>query len=118
MEAPPKFRAPDVTLRIGRLVLRALNRVEVGLLIVVVVSVVAAPRLLVVWLAEPAVGSGAGGERTRPAPGRTWCASHWRWSVGRDGVGRAAVVTSEPFHGVAVSLSVGGVGDAIRGPGA
>lgn len=42
LEAPLKFRAPDVTLRIGlgigRLVFRALNTVEVGLALVLVVA--------------------------------------------------------------------------------
>jgi hypothetical protein len=44
LEAPLKFRAPGVTLAvglgIGRLVFRALNRVEVGLLVVLVVTAV------------------------------------------------------------------------------
>jgi hypothetical protein len=53
LEAPLKFRAPEVTLRIGlgigRLVFRALNLVELGLLILVVISVVATPRPVAVW---------------------------------------------------------------------
>src|SRR5581483_5018052 len=47
LEAPLKFRAPNVTLQIGlgigRLVFRALNTVEVGLAIVVLVAAVARP---------------------------------------------------------------------------
>jgi hypothetical protein len=47
LEAPLKFRAPGVTARIGlgigRLVFRALNTVEVGLAIVVLVAMVASP---------------------------------------------------------------------------
>lgn len=47
LEAPLKFRAPDVTLRIGlgigRLVFRALNSVEVVFAIVILVSAVASP---------------------------------------------------------------------------
>ena len=47
LEAPLKFRAPNVTLQIGlgigRLVFRALNTVEVVLAIVILVSTVAAP---------------------------------------------------------------------------
>jgi len=43
LEAPLKFRAPGVTLPlglgIGRIVFRALNRVELGLLVVLVVAV-------------------------------------------------------------------------------
>ncbi len=58
LEAPLKFRAPDVSLRIGlgigRIVFRALNRAEVALLAVVAVFVVLAgapARLLVPALA-------------------------------------------------------------------
>lgn len=47
LEAPLKFRAPNVTLQIGlgigRLVFRALNTVEVGLALVIVAIVVAGP---------------------------------------------------------------------------
>ena len=47
LEAPLKFRAPNVTLQIGlgigRLVFRALNTVEVGFALVVVALVVAGP---------------------------------------------------------------------------
>jgi hypothetical protein len=47
LEAPLKFRAPNVTLRIGlgigRLVFRALNTVEVGFALVVLVIVAAGP---------------------------------------------------------------------------
>ena len=47
LEAPVKFRAPDVTLRIGlgigRLVFRALNAVEVGFAVVVAVCLVVDP---------------------------------------------------------------------------
>jgi hypothetical protein len=47
LEAPLKFRAPNVTLQIGlgigRLVFRALNTVEVVLAIVVLVATVASP---------------------------------------------------------------------------
>jgi hypothetical protein len=53
LEAPLKFRAPDVTLRvglgIGRLVFRALNRVELVLLLLVVVAVVITPRTPLLW---------------------------------------------------------------------
>jgi hypothetical protein len=56
LEAPLKFRAPDVTLRIGlgigRLVFRALNIVEVVFAIAVLVVMVArppAPRVLVAF---------------------------------------------------------------------
>lgn len=48
LEAPLKFRAPGVTiplgLGIGRLVFRALNRVEMVLLVLVLVGVAVAPR--------------------------------------------------------------------------
>lgn len=47
LEAPLKFRAPDVTLRIGlgigRLVFRALNAVEAAFAVVVVVTLVIRP---------------------------------------------------------------------------
>jgi hypothetical protein len=47
LEAPLKFRAPNVTLQIGlgigRLVFRALNTVEVGFAIVILATVVAGP---------------------------------------------------------------------------
>jgi hypothetical protein len=47
LEAPLKFRAPDVTLRIGlsigRLVFRALNTVEVGFALVITAIVVSGP---------------------------------------------------------------------------
>ena len=47
LEAPLKFRAPNVTLQIGlgigRLVFRALNTVEVGFALVIVALVVAGP---------------------------------------------------------------------------
>jgi hypothetical protein len=47
LEAPLRFRAPGVTVRIGlgigRLVFRALNTVEMGLAIVVLVATVASP---------------------------------------------------------------------------
>jgi hypothetical protein len=47
LEAPLKFRAPDVTLQIGlgigRLVFRALNTVEVVLAIVILATAVASP---------------------------------------------------------------------------
>lgn len=47
VEAPVKFRAPDVTLRIGlgigRLVFRVLNAIEVVLAIVIVVALFASP---------------------------------------------------------------------------
>lgn len=47
LEAPLKFRAPNVTLQIGlgigRLVFRALNTVEVGLALVIAAIVVAGP---------------------------------------------------------------------------
>jgi hypothetical protein len=49
VEAPLKFRAPDVTLRIGlgigRLVFRALNAIESVLAVAVLVLVVVRPRL-------------------------------------------------------------------------
>lgn len=48
LEAPLKFRAPGVTvplgLGIGRVVFRALNRVEVALLVLAVVAVALAPH--------------------------------------------------------------------------
>jgi hypothetical protein len=48
LEAPLKFRAPGVTvplgLGIGRVVFRALNRVELVLLLLLVAAVVIAPR--------------------------------------------------------------------------
>jgi hypothetical protein len=52
LEAPLKFRAPGITTRlglgIGRIVFRALNRVEVALLAVVLVAAgLGAPRVLV-----------------------------------------------------------------------
>jgi len=47
LEAPLKFRAPDVTLRIGlgigRLVFRALNTMEVGFALVILAIAVAGP---------------------------------------------------------------------------
>jgi hypothetical protein len=53
LEAPLKFRAPDVTLRvglgIGRVVFRALNRVELGLLLLLVVAVAITPRTPLLW---------------------------------------------------------------------
>jgi hypothetical protein len=49
LEAPLKFRAPDVTpqigLGIGRLVFRALNTIEVVLAIVILVATIASPPL-------------------------------------------------------------------------
>ena len=52
LEAPLKFRAPGITTRlglgIGRIVFRALNRVEVALLVVVLVAAaLGVPRVLV-----------------------------------------------------------------------
>ena len=52
LEAPLKYRAPGITTRlglgIGRIVFRALNRVEVALLVVVLVAAaLGAPRVLV-----------------------------------------------------------------------
>ncbi|WP_345608840.1 hypothetical protein [Pseudonocardia adelaidensis] len=48
LEAPLKFRAPGVTLRlglgIGRVVFAALNRVEVALLVVVAIALAVGPR--------------------------------------------------------------------------
>jgi hypothetical protein len=48
LEAPLKFRAPGVTVRlglgIGRMVFAALNRVEIGLGVVLVVALVVGPR--------------------------------------------------------------------------
>jgi chromate transport protein ChrA len=48
LEAPLKFRAPGVTLRlglgIGRVVFAALNRVELALLVVVGIALAAGPR--------------------------------------------------------------------------
>ena len=48
LEAPLKFRAPGVTVRlglgIGRIVFAALNRVELALLAVVAIGLVAGPR--------------------------------------------------------------------------
>ena len=55
LEAPLKFRAPGVTvplgLGIGRLVFRALNRVEMVLLVLVLVGVAVAPRLALIGTA-------------------------------------------------------------------
>ena len=55
VEAPLKFRAPGVTvplgLGIGRLVFRALNRVELVLLGLALVGVAAAPRPVLIGLA-------------------------------------------------------------------
>jgi len=51
LEAPLKFRAPGVTVRIGlgigRIVFRALNRVELALLVVLLAAAVAEPALRV-----------------------------------------------------------------------
>lgn len=62
LEAPLKFRAPDVTLRIGlgigRLVFRALNTVEVVFAVAILVVIAAAPpapRVLVASAVAPAV---------------------------------------------------------------
>jgi hypothetical protein len=53
VEAPVKFRAPGVTLQlglgIGRVVFRALNRIEIVLLLLVLASVVVAPRPATAW---------------------------------------------------------------------
>ena len=55
LEAPLKFRAPGITiplgLGIGRLVFRALNRVELALLALALVGVALAPRPALVGLA-------------------------------------------------------------------
>jgi hypothetical protein len=55
LEAPLKFRAPGVSLQlglgIGRVVFRALNRVELAMLVLVVVSVLVAPRPVSPWWA-------------------------------------------------------------------
>jgi hypothetical protein len=60
VEAPMKFRAPGVTLPlglgIGRVVFRALNRIEMALLLLVLVSVVVAPRPTTGWLAGALAG--------------------------------------------------------------
>ena len=83
LEAPLKFRAPGVTvplgLGIGRLVFRALNRVEMVLLVLALVGVAVAPRPALIGTAaalavlvgvqlgvvrptaQPPVGPGAGG---------------------------------------------------------
>ena len=54
LEAPLKFRAPGMTVRlglaVGRVVFRALNIVELVLLLLMVASVVAAPRVVVAGL--------------------------------------------------------------------
>ncbi len=59
LEAPLKFRAPGVTvplgLGIGRLVFRALNRVELALLALVLVGVAVAPRPELVTVAAALV---------------------------------------------------------------
>jgi hypothetical protein len=48
IEAPLKFRAPGITLQlglgIGRLVFRVINRIEVGLLLVLAAAVAVGPR--------------------------------------------------------------------------
>lgn len=55
LETPLKFRAPDVTLRIGlgigRLVFRALNTCEAVLAAALVISLALAPTSTVVWVA-------------------------------------------------------------------
>ena len=55
LEAPLKFRAPDVTLRIGlgigRLVFRALNACEAVLAAALVISLALAPTKTGVWVA-------------------------------------------------------------------
>jgi hypothetical protein len=53
LEAPVKFRAPGVTVRlgvgIGRVVFRFLNRVELVLLMLVIVAVAIAPQIALLW---------------------------------------------------------------------
>jgi hypothetical protein len=53
LEAPLKFRAPGVTLQlglgIGRVVFRALNLVELVMFLLVIASVVIAPRPALIW---------------------------------------------------------------------
>lgn len=55
LEAPLKFRAPDVTLRIGlgigRLVFRALNTVEVGFALVILAIAAAGPTSMRIVIA-------------------------------------------------------------------
>jgi hypothetical protein len=54
LETPLKFRAPGMTtplgLAVGRVVFGALNKVEVGLLLVLIATVVAAPRAVLIGL--------------------------------------------------------------------
>jgi hypothetical protein len=54
LETPLKFRAPGMTtplgLSVGRVVFGALNKVEVGLLLLMIATVVAAPRAVVIGL--------------------------------------------------------------------
>jgi hypothetical protein len=60
IEAPVKFRAPGVTLPlglgIGRVVFRVLNRIEMVLLLLVLVSVLIAPTPTTGWLAGALTG--------------------------------------------------------------
>jgi hypothetical protein len=73
LEAPLKFRAPDVTLRIGlgigRLVFRALNAVEGALAVAIAVALVAGDpaRTAVVGFVVAAVALGAQLAAVRPA---------------------------------------------------
>jgi hypothetical protein len=53
LEAPAKFRAPGVTVQlglgIGRVVFRVLNRVELVLLMLVIVTVAITPQTALLW---------------------------------------------------------------------
>ncbi len=77
LEAPLKFRAPNVTLQIGlgigRLVFRALNTVEVVFALVIGAIVVAGPTragvAVAIGVADPPVRPGAGRGRRTPLPG-------------------------------------------------
>ncbi|UZJ34181.1 hypothetical protein [Streptomyces endophytica] len=76
LEAPLKFRAPDVTLRIGlgigRLVFRALNRVEAVLAVVVITAVALGrpPASVVTLTAVPVLLLAAQLTAVRPALNR------------------------------------------------
>ena len=102
LEAPLKFRAPNVTLQIGlgigRLVFRALNTVEVGFALVILAIVVAGPTPVRIIAAFSVAFAALAIQlvavrprltrrsdqvlagRTRPAPAVTTSTSVWRRS--------------------------------------
>ena len=73
LEAPLKFRAPNVTLQIGlgigRLVFRALNTVEVVFAIVILLATVASPPPAGVIVAFVVVFAALGVQLERYGPG-------------------------------------------------